>query len=114
MDQVDGTLAIFPITKMLIPFLLVRFPEQCLTRVEALRGTHITEATLQLVNGKQGFTIDPAYASFSESDLGSLEKGKIADYVVLSQNIMSAPVDKILETKVIATVIDGELAFGRL
>ena len=43
-----------------------------------------------------------------------LEKGKIADYVVLSQNIMTAPVDRILETKVIATVIDGELAFGRL
>ncbi|KAL5528400.1 hypothetical protein ACEPAF_7536 [Sanghuangporus sanghuang] len=74
------------------------FPEQRLTRVEALRG----------------FTIDPAYASFSEGDLGTLEPGKVADYVVLSQDIMTVAVDKILETKVIATVIDGEVAFGTL
>ncbi|KAL5523809.1 hypothetical protein ACEPAG_7982 [Sanghuangporus baumii] len=74
------------------------FHEQRLTRFEALRG----------------FTIDPAYASFSEGDLGSLESGKVADYVILSQDIMTVAVDKILETKVIATVIDGEVAFGTL
>jgi hypothetical protein len=42
-------------------------------------------------------TIDPAYASFTEDSLGSLER---ADYVVLSQDIMSIPINQILSTKV--------------
>jgi len=57
-------------------------------------------------------TIDAAYASFMEGSLGSLVPGKRADYVVLSQDIMTIPVDLILNTKVQATVIDGRLAFG--
>jgi len=74
------------------------FPEQRLTRMEALRG----------------MTIDPAYASFTESTLGSLEPGKLADFVVLSQNIMSIEESKILDTKVIATVIDGKPVYGQI
>ncbi|KAJ7209555.1 amidohydrolase family-domain-containing protein [Mycena pura] len=72
------------------------FPEERLTRQEALRG----------------MTIDPAYASFTESTLGSLEAGKRADFVILSQDIMTLPVDRILATKVIATVLDGTPVYG--
>ncbi|KAF9255098.1 amidohydrolase 3 [Marasmius fiardii PR-910] len=74
------------------------FPEQCLTREETLRG----------------MTIDPAYASFTESTLGSIEPTKLADFVVLSQNIMAVPVERIMETKVLATVIDGKPVHGAL
>ncbi|ESK89828.1 amidohydrolase 3 [Moniliophthora roreri MCA 2997] len=71
------------------------FPEQKLTRLEALRG----------------MTIEPAYASFSEDILGSLEKGKKADFVVLSEDIMEIPAEKILEVNVHATVLDGEVVY---
>ncbi|KAF7374110.1 Amidohydro-3 domain-containing protein [Mycena sanguinolenta] len=74
------------------------FPEERLTREEALRG----------------MTIDPAYASFSESYLGSLEPGKRADFTVLSRNIMEIPPAEILGVKVMATVIDGAVAYGAL
>ncbi|PBK76801.1 hypothetical protein ARMSODRAFT_948639 [Armillaria solidipes] len=74
------------------------FPEQRLTRLEALRG----------------MTIDPAYASFTESILGSLEPGKLADFVVLSQNIMTVPVSKIMNTTFLATVIDGIAVHGEI
>ena len=59
-------------------------------------------------------TIDPAYASFTESFLGSLVPGKKADFVVLSQNIMNVPAERILQTKVLATVINGRPKFGSL
>ena len=62
-------------------------------------------------------TIDPAYASFTETYLGSLEPGKQADFVVLSQNIIDEKLvtpRKILETRVLATVIDGEVIYGAL
>ncbi|KIM45737.1 hypothetical protein M413DRAFT_442349 [Hebeloma cylindrosporum] len=77
------------------------FPEQRLTRLEALRG----------------MTIDAAYASFSEDTLGSLERGKRADYVVLSKDIMDSvevPFGEVMETKVLATVIDGKVVFGEI
>ncbi|KAL0581839.1 hypothetical protein V5O48_000207 [Marasmius crinis-equi] len=72
------------------------FPEQRLTRQEALRG----------------MTIDPAWASFTEEYLGSLEIGKRADFVVLSQDIMTVPVNEILATEVLATVVDGRAIYG--
>ncbi|TCD59895.1 hypothetical protein EIP91_011218 [Steccherinum ochraceum] len=74
------------------------FPEQRMTR----------EATLK------GMTLDPAYASFSEDTLGSITPGKRADFVILSQDIMSIPARRILDTKVLATVIDGKPVYGHL
>ena len=67
------------------------YGNQVLTRGEALRG----------------FTIDAAYAAFMEEEVGSLEAGKRADFVVLSQDIMSVPPEQILATRVIATYVDG-------
>lgn len=59
-------------------------------------------------------TIDPAYASFTEETLGSLERGKRADYVVLSKDIMTIPAQEILSTKVLATALDGEIVYGAI
>ncbi|KAI8975925.1 amidohydrolase family-domain-containing protein [Trametes punicea] len=74
------------------------FPEQRMTRDEALKG----------------MTLDPAYASFTEDILGSITPGKLADFVVLSQDIMTAPASSILSTRVIATVIDGRPVYGTI
>jgi len=77
---------------------LYRFPEERLTRVQALKG----------------MTLDAAYASFAEADLGSLVPGKKADFVVLDRDIMSVPIDDIIGTGVQATVVDGRVAYGQL
>ena len=58
-------------------------------------------------------TLDPAYASFSEGTLGSLVPGKRAAFVVLDTNIMTVPEDRILDAKVIATVVDGRPVYGK-
>lgn len=62
-------------------------------------------------------TLDAAYASFAEHEIGSLEEGKKADFVVLDRNILDEDLvgySEILETKVMMTVIDGKIAFGGL
>lgn len=66
-------------------------PKQKLSRAEALR--------LYTANG--------AHVMFGENDLGSLEPGKLADLVVLSQDIMTIPEDRIRETQVLATLVGG-------
>jgi predicted amidohydrolase YtcJ len=59
-------------------------------------------------------TLDAAYASFAEAELGSLTVGKRADFVVLDRDIMEVEASEILKTKVVATVIDGKVAYGHL
>jgi predicted amidohydrolase YtcJ len=78
--------------------LFTRFPDERLTRTQALKG----------------MTFDAAYASFAEDDIGSLVPGKKADFVVLDRDIMNVPIGKVLETKVLATVVDGRVEYGEL
>lgn len=66
--------------------------ENALTREQALRG----------------MTIWAAKSAFQEKELGSLEVGKSADFVVLNQDLMSIDENKILETKVLETYSSGK------
>jgi predicted amidohydrolase YtcJ len=72
-------------------------PEQAVSRADALKM----------------FTIWPAYAAFEEKDKGSIEVGKLADFTVLSRDIMKIPEPEILETQTEMTVIGGEIIYSR-
>ena len=71
------------------------FPEQRMTRDEALKS----------------MTLWPAYAAFQEDELGSLTKGKRADFVVLDQDIMRVPDAMLPATKVISTWVGGRKVY---
>ena len=53
------------------------------------------------------FTADAAYASFDEKEKGTLTPGKLADFAVLSDDILTGPPDKLLRAKVLLTVMGG-------
>ncbi|MFM6970030.1 MAG: amidohydrolase [Sediminibacterium sp.] len=59
----------------------------------------------------KGMTIWAAKASFLEKEVGSLEVGKKADFIILAQDLMHVPVNKILDTKVVATFSGGKKVF---
>lgn len=59
-------------------------------------------------------TLDAAYASFAENELGSLSPGKKADFVILDKDIMTVSAEEILSAKVVATVVDGTVVYGDL
>jgi predicted amidohydrolase YtcJ len=59
----------------------------------------------------RGMTIWAAKASFLEKEVGSLEAGKKADFIILAQDLMQVPVNKILYTKVVATFSGGKKVF---
>ena len=70
-----------------------------------------TENALSREDALRGMTIWAAYAAFEEQEKGSLEKGKAADFIVLDQDLMQCAPEKILETKVLATYIDGQMVY---
>ena len=60
----------------------------------------------------KAMTIWPAYQHFEENSKGSIEKGKVADLVVLSQNPITLPREQLLELKVMETIKDGESVYA--
>ena len=70
-------------------------PEQGVTRMEALRM----------------WTLNGAYLSFEEKIKGSIEKGKLADMVVISKDFLNCPVDEIKDIEAITTIVDGKVVF---
>jgi predicted amidohydrolase YtcJ len=59
----------------------------------------------------ESFTINGAYAIFMEDQIGSLEVGKKADFIVLSQNILQIDPREIHATVVLLTYFDGQEVF---
>lgn len=72
-------------------------PEQKVTREEALKM----------------FTLWPAYASFMEKDLGTIEPGKLADFTGFTKDIMTVPEADILTVEPAITVVGGEVVYRR-
>ena len=71
------------------------YPEQKLTRIEALRS----------------FTIDAAYAGHQELTLGTLNTGKWADFIVLDQDYFTTPESDIWKIKVLQTFVAGKRVY---
>lgn len=57
------------------------------------------------------FTLWPAYASFREAELGTIEVGKRADFTAFDVDLMTAPVADIPKGHAVLTVVDGEVVF---
>ena len=67
--------------------------------------------SLNRLNALKGMTIWPALANFEENEKGSLEINKAADMIVLDKDILDENQKKILKTKVLYTIIDGEIVY---
>jgi predicted amidohydrolase YtcJ len=71
------------------------YPEQRLTLEEALRG----------------YTVEAAYAEFEEQAKGSIEPGKLADFIVISQDLTKPPAKEMLAIRVLKTFVSGKLVY---
>ena len=61
----------------------------------------------------RGFTINAAYASFQEEELGSITPGKWADFIIVDQDPYQIAPSDILRTRVLATYFGGDLVTGQ-
>nr|HNH61813.1 amidohydrolase [Cyclobacteriaceae bacterium] len=72
-------------------------PEEKMTREQALRS----------------YTLDAAYGAFEEKFKGSIEKGKLADFAILSKDIMTIPDKEILSAEVLTTIVGGKVVYEK-
>lgn len=73
------------------------FPEQRMTRAEAVYS----------------YTLGNAFAAFEEVDKGSLSEGKLADMVVLSNNLLNCSDEEILDTEILYTIVGGAIKYQK-
>ncbi|MGB5554439.1 MAG: amidohydrolase family protein, partial [Flavobacteriaceae bacterium] len=72
-------------------------PEQKMTREQALRS----------------YTLDAAYGAFEENLKGSITVGKLADFTIYNQDLMTVPEDAFLATEIAMTIFDGEVVYSK-
>ena len=72
-------------------------PEQAISRVEVIRF----------------YTINNAYLLFAERERGSLEAGKLADFIILEDDILACPIDRVKDIQVYQTYVGGKLVYSR-
>jgi len=73
------------------------YPEQCLTREEVI----------------QAYTTEAAYSEFSEEVKGKILPGMLADFIVLSDDILTIPIQEFLSLRVEQTYLGGKLVYQR-
>jgi predicted amidohydrolase YtcJ len=72
-------------------------PKERMTREQALRS----------------YTLDAAYGAFEEEIKGSITPGKLADFTIYNQDLMTVPESEILNTQVVMTIFDGKVVFEK-
>jgi predicted amidohydrolase YtcJ len=75
------------------------------------KGGYQMENALSRENALRGMTIWAAKSNFEEDEKGSLEKGKFADFIILDKDLMTIDQKDVLQTKVLATYINGEKVY---
>ena len=84
---------------------------------QTLDGSHpegwIPEQKITVAQAIQCYTINNAFAAFEEKQKGSIESGKYADLVLLSDDILSIDPVKIKDVQVVMTVVNGKVVYKK-
>lgn len=76
-------------------------------------GGYQMENALSRPDALRGMTIWAAKSNFEETEKGSLETGKLADFIIINKDLLKAPEAELLQAQVLATYIQGEKVFGK-
>jgi predicted amidohydrolase YtcJ len=76
-------------------------------------GGWLPDQRVSLETALRAYTVNGAIASFEEKNKGTIEPGKLADLVVLTEDLFRIPPSRIHESKVWMTVFDGRILYRR-
>jgi predicted amidohydrolase YtcJ len=72
----------------------------------------VPEQRLTVAQAIEGYTLAAAFAGHREKSEGSLEAGKLADLIIVSQNVFEIVPQKLADTKVLTTIVGGKLVYS--
>ena len=75
-------------------------------------GGYLYKNKLSRMEALSGMTKWGAYANFEEDQKGSIEIGKVADFVILDRDIMLVKESNILKTRIVATLLNGNIVYS--
>ena len=78
------------------------------------RPPWLPDQALPVAEALWGYTLGAAYAGAEEKRKGSLTAGKLGDAVVLRENILDVPQEKMAENGVQATILGGKIVYGEV
>ena len=76
------------------------------------KGGFLPENKLSRMDALRGMTIWGAHANFEDKQKGSIEIGKVADFIILDRDIITVPKNRILNTRIVATVLNGNVVYS--
>ncbi|WP_339164497.1 amidohydrolase [Siminovitchia sp. FSL W7-1587] len=79
----------------------------------SLEDTWNEQEKITLAQALRAYTYGSAYSVFREHEMGTLEKGKLADIVILDRNLFHVPEKEILDAKVEMTMVDGKVVYEK-
>lgn len=88
---------------------------QCAVTRTDLKGdcdVYLEHEAMSVKEAIDSYTIEGAYASFEEDKKGKIQKGMLADFVVLNENLFEIEKTKIKNIKVLQTYVDGKLVYN--
>lgn len=99
---------ILDVTRSLYKAELRALPEKEFGGLKSQRGK---EECVDRMTSLKALTINSAYALKQEKKMGSLEKGKIANMTVYDGNLLDEDLEKVIKTKLLTTIVDGEIVY---
>ncbi|MFS0645957.1 amidohydrolase [Siminovitchia sp. 179-K 8D1 HS] len=79
----------------------------------SLEKTWNEQEKISLAQALRAYTYGSAYSVFRENEIGTLEKGKLADVIILDRNLFHVPEKEILDAKVEITIVDGQIVYEK-
>ena len=74
-------------------------------------GGWVPEQKIGVEDALRAYTVNAAYAEFQEREKGSLERGKLADLVVIDRDLTRVAPETIRDAKVVLTVVGGRVVY---
>jgi predicted amidohydrolase YtcJ len=85
----------------------------CVARKSKTNKYLCKEEAIPIMDAIRVYTWNAAYLEGTENEKGSIEPGKVADFVVLDRDITTVPHKEILETQVLMTIIEGKVVYEK-
>ena len=75
------------------------------------KGPYLIEEALSMEEAIKSYTIFGAYSSFEEKIKGSIEKDKVADFVIMDKSLFKVPESQIKDIQILETYVDGKCVY---